>query len=64
MSSIKNLGDSVSINFSLGHDLMVREFELHIRLCADSLEPASDSVSSSVSVSTPAHALFLKIKLT
>ena len=26
-------------NFGSGHDLVVREFECHIRLCADSSEP-------------------------
>ena len=34
------LGGSVggASDFSSGHDLTVREFEHHIRLCADSLE--------------------------
>ena len=38
-----------------GHDLMVHEFEPHIRLCADaqSLEAASDSVSPSLSAPRP-----------
>ena len=38
-----------------GHDLMVGEFEPHIGLCAEaqSLEPASDSVSSSRSALPP-----------
>ena len=36
-------------NFGSGHDLTVREFEPCIGLCADSSEPASDSVSHSFS---------------
>ena len=32
-----------------GHDLTVREFESLVRLCADSAEPAWDSLSPSVS---------------
>ena len=31
-----------------GHDLTVREFEPHIGLCADSMEPAWDSLSPSL----------------
>ena len=33
--------------FGSGHDLTVRGFETRIGLCADSLEPALDSVSPS-----------------
>ena len=29
----------LSTNFSSGHDLMVGEFEPHVRLCTDGLEP-------------------------
>ena len=36
-------------DFGSGHDLMVPEFEPHIRLCADSVGPAWDSVSPSLS---------------
>ena len=36
--------------FGSGHDLMVREFESHIRLGADSAEPAWDSLSPSLSL--------------
>ena len=37
------LGGSVSwaSNFSSGHDLMVRGFEPHVGLCADSSEPGA-----------------------
>ena len=48
-----HLGGSVgwASGFGSGHDLMVCEFEPHVGLCADSseLEPASDSVSPSLS---------------
>ena len=33
-----------------GHDLMVWELETHVRLCADSAEPAWDSVSLPLSL--------------
>ena len=32
-------------DFGSGLELMIREFEPHIRLCTDSVEPAWDSVS-------------------
>ena len=38
-----------TLGFSSGHDLKVHEFELHIGLCADSAEPAWDSLAPSVS---------------
>ena len=47
-------------DFGSGHDLAVREFEPCIRLCADSLESASDSVSPSLSAS-PLLELFLSL---
>ena len=34
-----------TVNFGSGHDLMVCEMEPHVRLCADSTEPAWDSLS-------------------
>ena len=37
------------LNFGLSHDLMVREFKPQIRLCADSVEPAWDSLFPSFS---------------
>ena len=40
------------------HDLIVLEFEPPIELCADSAEPAWDSLSHSFSV-LPLHVLFL-----
>ena len=36
--------------FGSGHDLMVRGIEPHVRLCADSVEPAWDSLSLPVSL--------------
>ena len=42
--SVKHL----TLDFSSGHDLTVHEFEPHIRLCTDSVGPASDSVSPSL----------------
>ena len=57
-----HLGGSVSeaSDFGSGHDLVVREFEPSVGLCADSSEPgaASESVSPSFSLcSSPACAL-------
>ena len=40
-----------TLDFGSGHDLIVPEFEAHIRLRADSAEPAWDSLSPSVSAS-------------
>ena len=40
-----------SLDFSSGHDLMVRGFEPHVWLHADSEEPAWDSLSVSLSLS-------------
>ena len=59
------LGGSVSwaSAFGSGHDLTVCEFKPCIRLCADSLEPALDSVSPCLCHS-PACALSLKNKKT
>ena len=47
------LGGSVgwASDFGSGHDLAVRGFEPRVGLCADSSEPASDSVSPSLSAS-------------
>ena len=38
-----------TLDFCSGQDLTVREFEPHIGLCADSAEPAWDSLSPSLS---------------
>ena len=45
-----------------GHDLMVHEFEPQVKLCADSVEPALDSVSPSLSAPSPL-ALSLSLSL-
>ena len=42
-----------TLGFSSGHDLVLREFEPRIRLCADSAEPAWDSLSPSLSLPLP-----------
>ena len=42
--SVKHL----TLDFGSGHDLMVCEMESSIRVCADSVEPAWDSLSLSV----------------
>ena len=57
-----HLGGSVGwvSNFGSGRDLTVCEFEPHIRLWADSLEPALVSVSSSLSA-PPLLALSLSL---
>ena len=54
--SVKHL----TLDFSSGHDLMVHEIEPHCGLCADSVEPAWDSLSPSLSA-PPMHTLSLKI---
>ena len=43
--SVKHL----TLGFGSGHDLMIRGFEPHIRICADSVEPAWDFLSPSLS---------------
>ena len=57
------LGGSVSwaSDFGSGHDLAVCEFEPRIGLCAQSLEPVSDSVSPSLSA--PPYSLALSVSL-
>ena len=42
-----------TLDFSSCRDLTIGEFEPHIRLCADSAEPAWDSRSSSLSAPPP-----------
>ena len=56
------LGGSVSkaSNFGSGHDLRVHEFKPCVGLCAHSSEPASDSVSPSLSA-PPQLALCLSL---
>ena len=40
-----------TLDFGSGHDLMAHEIEPHVGLCADSEEPAWDSLSLSLSLS-------------
>ena len=49
------------LDFSLGHDLMVCEFEPHVGLCADGAELGWDPLS--FLCLSPAHSLSLKNKL-
>ena len=46
-----------SLDFGSGHDLKVREFKAHTGLCADSMEPAWDSLSPSLHSLPPAVVL-------
>ena len=39
-----------ALDFGSGLDLTVREFEPHVGLCADDVEPAWDSLSPSLSL--------------
>ena len=57
--SVKHL----TLGFGSSHDLMVLEFESHIRLCADSAEPALDSLSPSLLPLPCSFSLSLKNKL-
>ena len=58
--SVKRL----TLDFSSGPDLMVRELEPHIGLCTDSVEAAWDSLSPSLSVPPPLMLpLSFKIKI-
>ena len=41
----------LTLGFGSGHDLMVREFDPHIRLRAEGAEPAWDSFSLSLPLS-------------
>ena len=50
-------------DFGSGHDLLVREFEPHIRLTAVSEEPASDHLSPPPLYLSPAQALALSLSL-
>ena len=50
------------LDLGSGHDLTVCEFEPHVRLCADGMEPVWDSVSPSLCLSpTCACVLFLSL---
>ena len=52
-----------TLDFGLGHDLMVRRLKSYVGLRADSVEPAWDSLSPSllVPLPPPLHSLSLKI---
>ena len=52
----------LTLGFGSGHDLMVGEIESCVGLCADSAEPAWDSLSPSLSAS-PQHVLSLSLSL-
>ena len=45
--------DLLTLGFGSGRDLTVCEFEPRVRLCADSAEPAWDSLSPSLSAPPP-----------
>ena len=51
-----------TLDFGSGHDLTVREFESHVRLWADSAEPAWDSLSPSLAA-PPVLSLALSLKI-
>ena len=57
--SVKHL----TLGFCSGHELMVCEFEPRIRLCAESVEPAWDSLSPSLSAPTLLALLSKQINL-
>ena len=58
--SVKRL----TLDFNSGHDLTVCRFKPHIRLCTDSVEPAWDSLSPSLSAPHPRSvSLSLKINI-
>ena len=51
-------------DFSSGHDLTVGEFEPHVRLCTDGVEPAWDSLFLCLSLClSPAHSFSLSLSL-
>ena len=49
----------LTLDFGLGHDFMVRGLEPRVGPHADSVEPAWDSPSLSLSALPPAHVLSL-----
>ena len=59
-ASVAQLLKPPTLDFCSGHDLTVHGFETRLGLCADSSEPAWDSVSLSLCLS-PACSLSLKI---
>ena len=53
----------LTLDFGSGHDITVREFEPHMRLCADGADPALDSVSLSLSPSPLSVCLSVSLSL-
>ena len=53
-----------TLDIGSGHDLTDLGFESHVQLCADSRDPAWDSLSLSLSLSLPTLSLSLKNKET
>ena len=51
--SVAQLVKCLTLDFGSGHDLMVCEIEPSVGLCADSAEPAWDSLSLSFCLSPP-----------
>ena len=51
-----------TVDFSSDHDLMVHEFEPRVRLRADSMEPAWDFLSPSLSA-PPCYSLCLSFRI-
>ena len=44
-TSVAQLVKRLTLDLGSGHDLTVRDFEPHIGLCTDSVEPAWESLS-------------------
>ena len=59
---VAQLGKHLTLGFGSGHDLTVCETEPHVRLHADSVEPAWDSLSPSLFLSLP-HSLSFSLSL-
>ena len=51
-----------TLEFGLGHGLVVHKIEPYVELCADSVEPAWDAISPSLSAPPPL-ALYLSLKI-
>ena len=49
LQHLAQLVEHLTLGFSSGHDLTVREFEPHVGLCVESVEPAWDSFSPPLS---------------
>ena len=55
--------ERLTLDFGSGHDLTVCEFEPHVRLCADSMGPAWDSLPPSLSLSLSLGLLSLSLPI-